>query len=199
MPSPLRQCIPGHPLHVIRRGVGRARCFFDDRDRLAWLGWLAGEAGRSGCAVHAYVLMANHAHLLLTPSIPGGVASLMDALERRHRGYAAQVHERSDAIWEARFESWPVHRRPYLLACMRYIELNPVRAALVRRPGEYRWSSFRANALGQADPAVKPHAFYYALGRTAESRRAAYRDSFEMPGSPLRHAPARFRSKSAAS
>ena len=179
MSSPLRRPIPGHPLHVIRRGAGRALCFFDDRDRIAWLGWLAGAAARARCAVHAYVLMANHVHLLLTPSRADSVQRLMDTLAVRHQRYVAEIHDRSDAIWEDRFESWPVHRRHYLLACMRYIELNPVRAALVRRPDEYRWSSFRANALGQADPAVKAHAYYYELGRTAELRRSRYLDAFE--------------------
>ncbi|MSQ73210.1 MAG: transposase [Betaproteobacteria bacterium] len=193
MPSPLRRSIPGHALHVIRRGRGRALCFFDDNDRLAWLGWLAADAASAGCAVHAYVLMANHVHLLLTPARPGAVEKLMESLAARHLRYVVDVHDRHDPVWEARYDSWPVHRRPYLLACMRYIETNPVRAALVRRPEDYRWSSFRANAWGQPDPAVReqtflrPHAFYYALGRTPEQRRSAYLDSFERPVQPRVH------------
>jgi putative transposase len=185
MPSPLRRAIPGHPLHVIRRGAGRALCFFDDLDRIAWLGWLAEDAGRAGCAVHAYVLMANHVHLLLTPSHQDSVAALMEMLRARHREYVAEIHDRHDAIWDERYESWPVYRRSYLFSCMRYIELNPVRATLVPRPEEYRWSSFRANALGQADAAVKPHPFYYALGRTPLARCAAYEATFP-PAAPRR-------------
>jgi putative transposase len=114
----------------------------------------------SACPVHAYVLMATHVHLLLTPPRADTVAAVRGAL-------GANTVDAS-----------PVTTRRYVLACMRYIELNPVRAGVVRHPAHYRWSSYRANALGEADALVTPHALYCALGRTPGERRAAYRASF---------------------
>jgi putative transposase len=122
--------------------------------------------------------MGNHVHLLLTPSRANGVASLMLTLGQRYERYVADTHQRDSALWEDRYEAFPVHVGRYLLSCMRYIELNPVRARVVARPGQHRWSSFRANALGQNDALLTPHAHYCALGRDAESRRAAYRALF---------------------
>ena len=171
--------IPGHPLHVIQRGQVRAACFFDDDDCFAFLGWLGQYAAGFGCSVHAYVLMCNHVHLLLTPSRPGGVARLMHGLCERYARYIDDARRASGALWEDRFEAFPVHAGRYLLACMRYIELNPVRARVVARPEQHRWSSFRANALGHNDPLLTPHAHYCALGRDTESRLAAYRALFQ--------------------
>jgi putative transposase len=178
MPLPICSEIPGHPLHLIQRGYRQAACFFAEEDCVAYLGWLGQYAARFGCCVHAYVLMGNHVHLLLTPSRAGGVASLMRFLGERHARYVADMHQRDCALWEERYQASPVHVARYLLACMRYIELNPVRARVVTSPGQYRWSSFRANALGRKDPLLTPHAHYCALGRDAESRRAAYRALF---------------------
>jgi putative transposase len=115
--------------------------------------------------VHAYVLMGTHAHLLASPRRPADVARACAALRARD------------------CDATPVHARRYVLACMRYIELNPVRAAMVRHPAHYRWSSYRANALGEADALVTPHAVYCALGRSAEERRAAYRRACAAPRS----------------
>ena len=171
--------IPGHPLHVVQRGYCRAACFFRERDRVAYLHWLGAYAQHSGCAVHAYVLMGNHVHLLLTPSRPEGTSRLMRSLGERYTQYIGEVHERSGPLLEERFTALTLRSRRHLLDCMRYIELNPVRARLVAAPGEYRWSSFRSNALGYDDALVTPHSSYYALGRTAASRQAAYRALFE--------------------
>ena len=168
--------VPGHALHVIQRGFARRDCFRGERDRLAYLHWLARFASASGCAVHAYVLMKNHVHVLLTPSRSNGVSRLMHSIGERHTKLVAA--EPSDPVWEPRFEVWPVHPRRYLLSCMRYIELNPVRAELVAHPSEYPWSSYRANALGREDGLVTPHPHYFALGRTPRQRRAAYRSLF---------------------
>jgi putative transposase len=170
--------IPGHPLHVIQRGRVRAACFFDDDNCIAFLGWLGQYAAGFGCSLHAYVLMGNHVHLLLTPSRPGGVAGLMHCLCARYARYIDEAHRGGGALWEDRFESFPVHAGRYLLACMRYIELNPVRAGVIARPEQHRWSSFHANALGDKDPLLTPHAHYCALGRDTESRQAAYRVLF---------------------
>ena len=171
--------IPGHPLHVIQRGYCRVACFFCERDRVAYLHWLGAYAQRSGCAVHAYVLMGNHVHLLVTPSHAGGVSRLMRSLGERYTRYIGEAHDRRGPLLEERCKALTLRSRQHLLDCMRYIELNPVRARLVAAPGEYRWSSFRANALGHDDALVTPHSSYYTLGRSAESRQAAYRALFE--------------------
>jgi putative transposase len=156
--------LPGHPLHLIRRGLLRGRCFFTEADRVGFLDALARGAKAEGCVVHAYVLMQNHVHLLVTPSRTRSVARLMASL--------------ASPLWEPRFEAWPVYSRRYVLECMRYIELNPVRARIVSRPGEYRWSSYGANALGDDDALVTPHSAYCLLGRSTGARRAAYRAGF---------------------
>lgn len=179
MQAPLDAQVPGHPLHVIQRGYCRVACFFCERDRLAYLHWLGAYAERFGCAVHAYVLMGNHVHLLVTPSRPQGASRLMRSLGERYTRYIGEAHERFGPLLEERFKTWPLRSRRHLLDCMRYIESNPVRARLVAAPGEYRWSSFRANALGHDDALVTPHSCYYALGRSAASRQAAYRALFQ--------------------
>ena len=113
----------------------------------------------------------------------------MQALCARHARYAEDAYRRPGVLWEGGFEASPIHARRYLFACMRYIELNPVRARLVTRPGDYRWSSFRANALGHEDALVTPHSFYYALARTAEARQAAYRTQCQRSPCMLRAHP----------
>ncbi len=158
---------PGHALHLIQRGACRQACFASHEDRAAYLERLAHAAREVRCAVHAYVLMGNHVHLLATPCEKGAATRLMRSLA---------AHDRE--LWEPEFETWPVFPRRYLFACMRYIELNPVRACLAQSPGQYRWSSYGANALGSHDPAVTPHPFYLSLGRTAPTRQALYRNLF---------------------
>ena len=174
--------IPGHPLHVIQRGRLRSACFYDDDDCIAYLGLLARYATRYACSVHAYVLMGNHVHLLLTPSRARGVANLMRSSCEHFAHYAGTIHHRESALWEDRFDAFPVHVGRYLLSCMRYIELNPVRARVVAWPGQYAWSSFRSNAIGHSDPLITPHAYYCALGRSSELRQATYRAMFQDRG-----------------
>ena len=183
--------IPGHTLHLVQRGRDRAPCFSCEQDRAAYLGWLAEYARASGCAVHAYVLMGNHVHLLLTPSCGDGVAVLLRELAGSYRKYIAASYGHTASLWDERVDVRPVFPRRYLLGCMRYIELNPVRAGLVSLPEQYRWSSFGANAMGSGDPVVTPHGFYCALGRTVAGRQAAYRALFE--GGVLRQARAGYR------
>ena len=190
MLRPLCPEIPGHPLHVIQRGRLRSACFFGEEDCVAYLGWLGRYASRYSCSVHAYVLMGNHVHLLLTPSRAGGAAGLMRSLGERYERYVAEAHHRDSALWEDRYDALPVHVGRYLLSCMRYIELNPVRARVVAWPGQYRWSSFRANALGRNDPLLTPHAHYCVLGRSPEARQAAYRALFQDQASERRSGPA---------
>lgn len=177
MPRPHYRQPPGVPLHIIQRA--HAACFPGGRDRLAYLHCLRDCARRFESAVHAYALMGNHVHLLLTPGRADAAAELVNALNARYVRHLAATHEHSGRVWEDGFDASPIHARQYLLACMRYIESNPVRARLVTRPGAYRWSSYRANALGNDDALITPHPLFYALGRTSEARQAAYRALFE--------------------
>jgi putative transposase len=166
-------------MHVIRRGRGRTECFFGAGDRTAFLRWLGRYAARFECGLHAYVLMGNHLHLLVTAGRSNGVPKLMAALRTRHERYATELLGSDCALWEDGFEARAIHIRRHFLACMRYIESNPVQARMARLPGGYRWSSYRANAMGEADGLLTPHAFYYALGRTPSARQDAYRRLFD--------------------
>ena len=183
----------GFPVHLVQRGRRGEACFESEGDCLAYLRALEDCAARLECAVHAYALMGNHVHLLVTPARADGAARLLRGLAERHEleadGGAAREFARtgSNRHGSNRPDSGgilysssvsPVHARRYLFACMRYIELNPVRAGFVRHAEEHRWSSYRANALGEDNPLVTPHPLYYALGRTPEARREAYRALF---------------------
>ncbi|OOG24914.1 transposase [Thioalkalivibrio denitrificans] len=169
-----RIVIPGQPLHVIQRGNNRADVFFQRSDYLRYLNDLREAAERYGCAIHAYVLMTNHVHLLLTPDHEQGPAHMMQAVGRRYVRYVNTRHGRTGTLWEGRYKSVVVDSENYLLACSRYIELNPVRAGMVTHPGEYSWSSYGCNARGVADNLITPHPVYRALGPSAAEREAAY-------------------------
>lgn len=182
--------LPGHPLHVVQRGQKRAACFSCEDDRLAYLRALAREAIDRGCALHAYALMGNHVHFLLTPARRDSVTGLMAALAEHHERYIRETYAHDELVWEKDFKTTPVHLMQYLFACMRYIELNPVHAGLARQPQAYRWSSFRANALGEEDTLITPHAHYCALGRSPDIRQAAYRAMFgEQAADMTKHFP----------
>ena len=178
MPRRARLAIPNVPLHLIQRGNNRQACFFADEDYLFYLEWLKECAGRTDCAIHAYVLMTNHVHLLLSSQTSGGAGAMMKVLGQRYVQYVNRTYRRSGTLWEGRFRSCLLQEENYLLACQRYIELNPVRAGMVVHPGEYRWSSYRANAQGEESAIVWPHERYLALGADPETRRSAYRDLF---------------------
>jgi REP-associated tyrosine transposase len=171
--------------HVIQRS--RAACFSCADDRVEYLKWLCACSAECECAVHAYALMANHVHFLVTAANGSGGSDLGHALCERQQHYVSDRYGDRVARWDAGCEIRPVHARRYLLACMRYIELNPVRAGIVEQPADYRWSSYRSNALGHDDPLVTPHPLYYALGRSPETRRRAYAHfvhrGFAHPGS----------------
>mgnify|MGYP005805513477 CR=1 FL=1 len=178
MPRRARIALPNVPVHLIQRGNNRQPCFFADEDYLRYLDWLAEYAGKSGCLIHAYVLMTNHVHLLLSADRADAGGALMKSLGQRYVQYVNRSYRRSGTLWEGRFRSCPVQEEGYLLACQRYIELNPVRAAMVEHPAEYRWSSYRANAQGETNELVQPHLLYAALGSNALTRQAAYRELF---------------------
>ena len=170
--------LPGVPLHVIQRGNDRQACFYSDEDARFYLDWLREYAEKTDCAVHAYVLMTNHVHLLLSAQTTDGVGALMKALGQRYVQYINRTYRRSGTLWEGRFRSCLAQEESYLLACQRYIELNPVRADMVKHPADYPWSSYRANALGEESKLIRPHALYQTLGRTPSDREAAYRELF---------------------
>jgi putative transposase len=178
MPRRARLRIAGAPLHIIQRGNNRSACFFADHDYGCYLRHLEELAARYACSIHAYVLMTNHVHLLLTPGRPDGASLLMKHLGQRYVQYVNRVYDRSGTLWEGRFRSSIVQAEVYLLRCQRYIELNPVRAGMVDTPGAYRWSSFSANALGHCSALVTPHSLFLVLGTHESSRRAAYFELF---------------------
>ncbi len=173
-----RYFLPGQPLHVIQRGNNRQAIFFDDGDPARYRDWLAEAAVAYGCAVHAYVLMTNHVHLLVTPETAESLPRAMQSLGRRYVRYVNFRHRRTGTLWEGRYRAAPIDSEAYFLACCRYIELNPVRAGMAAHPRDYPWSSWRAHAAGAADPLVSDHPLYRALGRNAAERQKEYRALF---------------------
>jgi putative transposase len=178
MPRRPRIHITGVPQHVIQRGVDRQPVFFSDDDCRFYLDWLGEYASKRNIALHAYCLMTNHVHLLLYAPTVDALGGLMQDMGRRYVQYVNRTYRRSGGLWQGRYKASHVQSERYLLACMRYVELNPVRADMVLAPGEYRWSSYRANALGVEDKLLTPHDQYLALGSTPEARQQAYRDLF---------------------
>jgi len=170
-----RLVIPGQPLHLIQRGNNRSATFFADEDYQNYRDSLRQASQRFGCAIHAYVLMTNHVHLLITPDSEQGPARMMQAVGRRYVRYVNGCYRRTGTLWEGRYKSAMIDSEHYLLACSRYIELNPVRAEVVEDPAQYRWSSYRHNAVGRLDPLITPHALYRALGSQPTDQQAAYR------------------------
>lgn len=184
MPRPLRLVLPGVAMHIIQRGNNRAACFRQESDYLVYLSHLRDLAGKHDCAVHAYCLMTNHVHLLLTPGAAPACGCLMRDLGRRYVRYFNRRYERSGTLWEGRFRSCIAQSARYVIACYRYIESNPVRAGMVDRPAAYGWSSHAANSGRRGDPLVTPHAEYLALSAGDEARHAAYRGLFEHEQDP---------------
>jgi putative transposase len=169
-----RLIIPDVAVHVVQRAHDRADCFLSEADYEAYLATLWMHAARFGCAVHAYCLMTNHVHLLLTPRDSTGCAQLMKHVAQRYSWRMKAKTSRSGTLWEGRFFSALVPTENYALACYRYIELNPVRAALAAHAAAYRWSSYRANAGVRIDDFLIPHAAYLALATDNTRRAAAY-------------------------
>lgn len=178
MPRRPRIHLPGVPVHLVQRGHNREACFFTDEDYLAYRTWLGDALHKSGCALHAYVLMTNHVHLLFTPPSAEAVSQLVISLGRRYVQYINKSYRRTGTLWDSRYKSSLVHADAYLLLCQRYIELNPVRAGMVADPALYPWSSYRANGLGEPDSLLHPHALYLDLDAGAVERQAAYRALF---------------------
>jgi len=180
MPRKPRQYVGGMPYHVVQRGNNRSVCFFSDEDYHAYLDYLHRACQRYAVSLHAYVLMTNHTHLLMTPECKDGISLVMQSLGRRYVQYINQQFRRSGTLWEGRHKASLVQAEQYLLACYRYVELNPVRADMVEHPGHYRWSSYPVNALGMPDKRLIPHPVYEALGQTMTQRQHAYRELFRV-------------------
>jgi putative transposase len=161
------------------RGNNRTDIFCADADYHFYLEKLQLACAKHDCTLHAYVLMTNHVHLLITPQEEAGIGKAMQTLGRYYVQYYNYTYQRTGTLWEGRYKATLIDSDAYLLTCMRYIELNPVRANMVSHPSEYPWSSYRCNALGQANELVTPHREYSHLGKTGEARQAAYRQLFK--------------------
>ena len=170
--------LPGIPQHVIQRGNNREPCFYADEDYHRYLADLHDAAQRNRCCLHAYVLMTNHVHLLITPMAEHGVTHLMQDLGRIYVRYINDVYRRTGTLWEGRYKSSLIDSEAYLLTCMRYLELNPVRAVMVEHPGDYQWSSYGRNAYGKPNKLITPHPLYLQLGNDSVRQQHAYRELF---------------------
>jgi putative transposase len=178
MPRKPRFGLTEVPQHVIQRGNNHNACFFAEEDYRFYLDCVKQAAERYRCTVHAYVLMTNHVHMLITPLAHDSIPRLMQHIGRRYVQYVNYMYRRSGTLWEGRYKASLVDADNYLLTCYRYIELNPVRANMVQAPDDYRWSSYRHNAQGAPDSLLIPHAGYLALGGNPVERQNAYRELF---------------------
>lgn len=167
--------LPGTPQHVVQRGNNRLPCFLDDGDRLRYLHLLADALLATRCRLHAYVLMDNHVHLLVTPPEAGAVGRMMQRLGRNYVALFNGRHGRTGTLWEGRYKACLVDSEHYVLRCYRYIDLNPVRARLTDDPAAWRWSSCVANSGQRRGSGLVPHASWLALGSTDAERASAYR------------------------
>ncbi|WP_339650713.1 transposase [Halopseudomonas pelagia] len=169
---------PGIAQHLIQRGNNRQVCFANEQDMLIYGQWLRDYSAEYGVAIHAWVFMTNHVHLLATPDGINSIGLMMQALGRQYVRYFNGRYRRTGTLWEGRYRSCLVDSAEYLLQCQRYIEMNPVRASMVAAPHDYRWSSYRTNAHGKPSQLVRPHPLYQQLGSTPEDRQVAYRALF---------------------
>ena len=184
MPRQPRFTLPGVAAHIVQRGNNRIVCFRDDQDHRVYLAILRELSGSLGCAVHAFCLMSNHVHLLLTPTTGEACSDLMRNLGQRYVQYFNRRHERTGTLWEGRFRSCVAQSARYVLACYRYIELNPVRAGMVSGPLAYPWSSHAVNSGHGTDSFVKPHDEYLALASDSRVRHFVYSSFFAAPFEP---------------
>ena len=179
MPRKPRFYLPGQPAHVIQRGNCRLAVFFCDDDYRAYLHWLSGGVSKYGCRIHAYVLMTNHVHLLVTPESKDSISRTIQHVGRHYVSYVNRKYGKSGTLWEGRHKGCTLASDGYFLRCMRYIEMNPVRAHMVERPEQYPWSSFKSNASGKSDELITHHKSYAELSATDQLRGEAYRALFD--------------------
>lgn len=179
MPRRRRLSPAGVPQHIIQRGNNRHVCFRSDKDIAAYANWLAEAATKYHVDIHAWVFMTNHVHLLVTPRKVSSVSAMMQYLGRFYVRYFNLSYQRTGTLWEGRFHCCLVQSEAYLLACQRYIELNPVRAGMVEDPADYKWSSYRANGMGIESKLITYHPLYLGLGKSKLERIKNYRELFQ--------------------
>ena len=173
-----RMYLPGVPTHVVQRGNNRDACFFAEEDFQFYKEVLAEGLNRYGAQLHAYCLMTNHVHLLITPNFTDSISRILQHIGRQYVCYINKTYKRSGTLWEGRHKSSLVDAENYLLVCYRYIELNPVVAGIVKMPEEYPWSSYNANVWGKGDSLVAPHELYLNLHAEKLMREREYRELF---------------------
>jgi len=178
MPRKPRFFLPDVPVHMIIRGNSRQPVFAEDDDYFAYRNWMRESGEIHECRIHAYVLMTNHIHVLLSSGEPTNISRFSQAIGRKYVPYFNHKYGKSGTLWEGRFKASSIDSEHYLLACYRYIEMNPVRAGMVSDCKDYQWSSYHANALGEYDALITPHPLYISLGRTDQARQKAYQDLF---------------------
>lgn len=179
-----RYVLPGQPQHIIQRGNNRSAIFARDADYDFYLHCLSEACARYACDVHAYVLMPNHVHVLVTPWRANSVSKVLQSVGGRYAQYVNASYRRTGSLWEGRYRSTVLDPAEYLLACMAYIELNPVRAGLAAVAAEYRWSSYGRNAEGRVNLLIRPHPVYDELGSTPRERQEGYRALLAVPIDP---------------
>jgi putative transposase len=171
-----RLTVPNYPHHIIQRGNNRQAIFTDSGDYKAWLDLLQQAAVQHKVAVHSYVLMTNHVHILATPEDDVGLPLMVQQVGRSYVRFFNKRQSRSGTLFEGRYKSTLIQTERYLLACMAYIDLNPVRAGMVAQPQDYPWSSYGHYAGLRADTLITPHSHFWNLGNTPFAREAAYVD-----------------------
>jgi putative transposase len=181
MPRRPRLFVPGISVHVIHRGNNRCAMFRGVYDYYLFLDLVLRDAVTHGVAVHGYVLMTNHFHLIATPSLASSLPDMMQDIGRTYVPQFNRRYERTGSLWEGRYRASPIGDEKYWLTCLRYVELNPVRAGLVASPELYEWSSYRAHAFGRQDPLLTPHPLYLAQGQTPAQRQQAWRAMCTVP------------------
>ncbi len=180
MPRKPRFFLPSIPVHAIQRGNNRQAIFFDTADYVYYLDKLKEASIKYRCQIHAYVLMTNHVHVLVTPGNQDSLSRMFQYVGRYYVPYVNKIYNRTGTLWEGRFKACIIEESDYLLNCYRYIELNPVRARMVVNPQDYRWSSYKANALNYSEELLTPHSVYLDLGKDQECRKEAYRRLFQI-------------------
>lgn len=178
MPRHPRLVLIGYPHHIILRGNNRSAIFYNDADKHFFIAYLLGAKGKTNSKIYAYCLMTNHVHLLIEPTDEHGLGNMIQSLGRKYVRYINQTYGRTGTLWEGRFKSSPVSKDAYFLACCRYIELNPVRAGMVKQPKDYVWSSYNFRAEGKRDKVLDEDPIYKSLGKTAEERQSKYKEWF---------------------
>ena len=174
-----RIVVPNQPLHIMHRGNNRQDIFKSEDDLIRITEDIKHSLSKAGCYLHAYVIMTNHLHLLITPENKEQLAKFMQSLANRYVRYYNANHQRTGTIWEGRFKSCLVDSEQYLFTLYKYIEMNPIKANMVEDIANYRWSSYRHNALGETDELITEHDLYKELGVTTEQRYKQYKYIFD--------------------